>query len=102
MSNNNLINLLRSGKQEPVKMSFNNIRTINQLAGFAGNHIEADSLSIIHLLNDNLFLSFFGYNKETAFAIFIPNTYEFLWNTNAEGFLKTNDIRESKVLEGIS
>jgi UPF0755 protein len=88
MSNNNLINLLRSGKQEPVKLTFNNIRTIEQMAGFAGNHLEADSISIIHLLKDNLFLSFFGYNRETAFAIFIPNTYELFWNTNAEGFLK--------------
>src|SRR5690606_33981021 len=32
MTNNELINLLRAGIQEPVNLTFNNIRTINQLA----------------------------------------------------------------------
>jgi len=100
MSNNNLINLLRSGKQEPVRLTINCSRTLEQLAGYVGNHLEADSVSVIQLLHDNLFLSFFRYNRETAFAIFIPNTYELFWNTNAEGFLKRMIYENQKFWKG--
>jgi len=100
MSNNKLINLLRSGKQDPVRLTFNNIRTLGQLAGYVATHLEADSVSIMHLLSDNLFLSFFGYNRETAFAIFIPNTYELFWNTNAEGFVKRMIYENQKFWKG--
>ena len=33
LSYNELINILRSGRQDPVKVTFNNIRSFNQLAG---------------------------------------------------------------------
>ena len=46
-NNNQLINLLRSGKQSPINVKFNNIRTKEQLAGKISQHIEADSSLII-------------------------------------------------------
>jgi UPF0755 protein len=42
MNNNNLINLLKSGRQEPVKLVFNNVRTKYQLAGKISKQLEAD------------------------------------------------------------
>lgn len=84
MGNNALINLLRSGKQEPVNITFNNIRTKQQLAGSISKHLETDSLSLIHLMNDDNYLDKFGMNRETVSLLFIPNTYEFFWNTSAE------------------
>jgi UPF0755 protein len=88
MSNNELINLLRSGKQEPVKLSLNNIRTIDQLAGIVGHHLEVDSLAIIHILKNNEVLEKYGFNENTIIAVFLPNTYDFYWNTSANEFLK--------------
>ena len=88
MSNNDLINLLRSGEQLPVQLIFNNIRDIYQLAEVVSKQIEADSVSIIQLLTDSTYLSLHGLKKETAPILFIPNTYEMYWNTSAEGFLK--------------
>jgi len=88
MNNNELIRLLRSGKQEPVKISFHNIRKIDQVAGIAGKHLEADSILILNYLMTDTFLAPFGFDSKTAIAMFIPNTYEFLWNTNAEDFIK--------------
>ena len=52
LSYNGLINLLRSGKQTPVKITFNNVRTLNQIAGKIGKQIEADSSQIIRFLSD--------------------------------------------------
>lgn len=88
MNNNDLLDLLRSGKQEPVKVTFNNIRTKAQLAGKVSTYIEADSLSILSLLNDKATIAKYGFTDETMISIFIPNTYELYWNTSAEGFLK--------------
>jgi len=82
-----LINLLRSGKQKPVKITFSNIRTLNQLAGKIGKQIEADSASLISFLSDDSNYGSFGFNKENIISLFIPNTYEMYWNTDARGLL---------------
>lgn len=83
LGNNELVNLLRSGAQEPVNLTFNNIRTREQLAGVVASYLETDSLSILHLLNDEEVMREYGLNRETAMLLFIPDTYEFFWNTSA-------------------
>jgi len=87
MSNNKLLDLLRSGKQEPVKVVFNNVRTKEQLAGKIAKQIEADSISIMRLLKDKDFIGKYDLNIATISCIFLPNTYEFWWNTSAEKFI---------------
>jgi len=84
LSYTGLINLLRSGRQSPVRITFNNIRTLNQLAGKIGKQIEADSSQIITFLSDDSNLNSDGFKKEDIIALFIPNTYEFYWNTDAK------------------
>jgi len=88
MSNNELVNLLRSGKQVPVKLTFNSIRTPEQLAGKVAKQIEADSTDIIKLLKSESFTSSYGFNKYTIMTMFIPNTYEVYWNMSAEDFFR--------------
>ena len=88
MGNNQLINLLRSGNQDPVRVTFNNIRFKEELAGIIANQIEADSLAIINILDDREILKEYGFTPETAKLLFIPNTYEFFWNTSAEQVLE--------------
>jgi UPF0755 protein len=46
MSNRDLVTLLRIGKQDPVNVIFNNIRTPQQLAGRIARQIEADSVVV--------------------------------------------------------
>lgn len=89
------IDILRAGKQIPVNVTFNNIRTLNQLAGKIGGRIEADSASIMQFLDDESNYSDDGFKKETVIAVFIPNTYQFFWNTDAKGFYKRM-LREYK------
>ena len=88
MSNNTLVNLLRSGKQEPVKVTFNTIRSREELSGKIARLIEADSLSILKLIKDDKFMNRFGINALNSLSMFIPNTYEFYWNTSAEMFIE--------------
>ena len=87
MNNNEVINLLRSGQQTPVNLIFNNIRTKQELAQQVSAQIEADSIEIIKLLNDSSYLKVFGFNPQTALAIFIPNTYEVYWTMTAREFI---------------
>lgn len=83
LSNNDLINLLRGGRQTPVRITFNNIRTLNELAGKIGGQIEADSTEIMAFFSDPENYSGDGFKPETVISVFIPDTYEFYWNTSA-------------------
>ncbi len=88
MNNNVLINMLKSGRQSPVKLTFNNIRTIEQFAGKVAKKIETDSASIIELLKDENFIEDLGFTKITILELFIPNTYEIYWNLSAKSFIE--------------
>jgi peptidoglycan lytic transglycosylase G len=88
MSNNALVNLLRAGIQEPIKINFNGLHTVDELMIRVGRRIEADSLSLHQAINDNGYLSKYGFNTGNVQALFIPNTYEFYWNTSVDEFFE--------------
>lgn len=88
MSNNELINVLRSGLQEPVDVVINLARTPDDLAGKIAGQIEADQQELLKLFNDETYLKQFGFNTQTIIGMFLPNTYEFWWNTSAEDFFR--------------
>lgn len=87
MSNRQLVNMLRGGLQTPVKVSFNNIRNVDMLAGRVATQIEADSASLSSLLHNQDYINQLGFNDCTLPALFLPDTYEFYWDTDAEGFV---------------
>lgn len=92
MNNEELIDLLRSGKQEPVRVTFNNVRLKPELAGIISMYLEADSAHIMQMLEDADQCKKFGFNRENILCMFIPNTYEFYWNTSSvEFFQRMND-----------
>lgn len=88
MSNNDLINMLRSGKQEPVKLTFNNIRTKQQLSLRIAEQLECSSEELLNMLNSKDYWQQYGFTDENCLAMFIPNTYEFWWNTSAAAFVE--------------
>jgi len=87
MSNVELIDMLRAGKQTPVKLTYNNIRTKKELISKICTQLEADSTELTHLLSYDKYLEKFGVNENNCMVLFIPNTYEFYWNTTAEEFM---------------
>jgi UPF0755 protein len=86
INNQELVNMLRAGLQEPITFSFNNIRTKEKLASRVGGKLEADSAQFLLLLNDPGFLSKYGLTPDNIMTMFIPNTYELNWNTSEEEF----------------
>ena len=85
LSNNDIINSIRSNSL-PVRVAFNNQETLEKLAGRIATQIEADSLSLLQAMTDMAFLEKAGFSNNTALGMYVPNSYEFFWNTDAEGF----------------
>ncbi len=88
MSNHQLITMLRAGRQSPVKFTFNNIRTREDLAHIVSQKLMTDSVELVALLNNTEYLKKFNLTPTTALTLFIPNSYEIYWTTHAEGFLE--------------
>lgn len=88
MNNNELINMLRSGSQEPVQVTFNNIRTLEELAESLDQQLAFTREEFLEQVNDPEKIAELGFTFETIPALFIPNTYELYWNVPVESFLQ--------------
>lgn len=84
MNSYELVKAMRSNV--PVKLAFNNQERVEDFAGRVGSQIEADSLSLLTSFKDSIFMKENGFTEENILAMFIPNTYEFYWNTSADKF----------------
>jgi UPF0755 protein len=83
-----LIRHLRNGKQAPVDVVINNARLTEEVAGKVAGFIEPDSLDLIALFQDKSYLKEINYTTETLMSLFIPNTYEFFWDTSPKAFME--------------
>ena len=83
-SNRSLLQLLRSGNQSPINITFNNIMAVGDLASRLCRQVEPDSLSILRVIMNPVNLKNNQLIKESATTIFLPNTYEIYWNTSAQ------------------
>lgn len=73
MSNRTLIGMLRSGNQMPVNVIYNNMTTIDDLAGQLAGYFYADSLSILNHLKNPDFLRKHKVNEDNVMSLFIPD-----------------------------
>lgn len=83
-NNFSFLRRLHNGIQTPVELTFNNIRTKEQLSGVLSKQLMADSVKFINLLNDSTFLAKYNLNKYDAISVFLPNTYQIFWNIKPE------------------
>ncbi len=86
-SMNALVDRLRSGEQDPVRVTFNNIRSLPRLAGRVAAQIEADSVSLLQAMTDTELMARVGQRPETMLGLFLPNTYEVWWTESPEAFV---------------
>lgn len=83
MSNFQLIRMLRSGRQSPVKLVLNKLRTPHQIIAKLASQLEPDSIDFARLFADSTFLASYQISKNQIQVLFMPNTYELYWNTTA-------------------
>ena len=88
LNTNEILNMLRSGNQQPVQVTFNNLRFISELAGAVSKYIQPDSVELLKKFTDPATFEKYGFTESTFHCMFIPNTYEFYWTTTADQFLE--------------
>ena len=88
MTNLEALRILRTGKQEPVRITFNNVRLISDLSEKITRNLEMTpeefEVSLINFAMTNKL----GFTKDNVLAIFIPNTYEVYFNIAPEALIK--------------
>lgn len=87
MSLNNFLNTIRIGKQTPINLKINNIRTKSDLASKLSKQLLIDSTSIINGLNDKEIALNFNTDTNNIIGLFIPNTYNVYWTISFNSLL---------------
>ncbi|MBS1684576.1 MAG: endolytic transglycosylase MltG [Bacteroidetes bacterium] len=100
MNNREILNMLQSGRQTPVKLVIYNIRTKEEFAGLVGRTLEIDSVAFLAKLNDPEFCKGYGLDTNTILTHFLTDNYEFKWNTHIEGFTERMDTYYDKYWQG--
>ena len=87
-TNVEVIRLLRSGKQEPISLTFNNFRKVDELLPYFAEKFEFEERELRDALLHPDTLDKLGFDSHTIPSFFIPNTYQFFWNTSAQSFIR--------------
>jgi UPF0755 protein len=87
-TNRQLINLLKSGRQSPLRLTFTNVRLRRELAAKLSRQIDARPAQIDSLLSSPNYVRKLGFDTTTVLSMFIPNTYELYWNTSADNLMQ--------------
>jgi UPF0755 protein len=78
---------LNGNAEQTVQVSFENCRTIHDLAGKLQKQLDIDSTELMAYLQNGATLSRLGFNLEQLPALFIPNTYELYWDQTPQQFV---------------
>ena len=79
MSNYDIITMLRSGNQTPIKLTFSYARKIDDLAEKITSKLKISKEDLLNYLLENI-ENYEGFKKEDIISIFLPDTYEVYWN----------------------
>ncbi|MDR1756620.1 MAG: endolytic transglycosylase MltG [Culturomica sp.] len=88
MNNNDLINLFRSGNQLAVHLTFNNVRTLEQMAGIVSRQLDIDSADFLHTAQSRELQQELGFTPENVIGLFIPDTYQVYWSLSPEELIR--------------
>lgn len=92
----NIFRHLHGGKQTPVKLTINKLRTKKDLAVFIGEKLECSTSDLFKFINNADSLSDLGLDPDKVMTIIIPNTYDIYWNTSPRTFLERMQKESNK------
>lgn len=78
---------IKNGRQTPVKITFNNVRTIDQLSEKIAERMDFTADDFTSALDSVLPAA--GFKKPQYVAAFIPDTYEFYWTASPQKVIST-------------
>lgn len=77
----------RSGLQSPVQLTIRSVRTLDDLATDVSQKLMFSKSDLLEKLQSKKVCQQYGFTPKTIPALFIPNTYDFYWNTTTDKFL---------------
>lgn len=78
---------IHNGLQAPIKLTIKSVRTIDDLATEISSKMMFSRSELLSQLKSTATCKKYGFTPETIPAMFIPNTYDFYWDTSVEKFL---------------
>lgn len=88
MTNIQAIRLLRSGNEEEVNVTFNNVRLKKDLAKKITRNINMRPQEFLHALDSFVQANGHGFNKHNVISMFIPNTYKVYYFISPEDLIE--------------
>lgn len=82
-----LVNKLRSGNQDAVRVTFRRFHTIKHVCGFLAQKLEADSSTFAKVFLDADVCESYGFTPQTIICLFQQNTFDLYWNSTPEKVL---------------
>ena len=95
-SNKELVGLLRSGAQEAVTLTFNNVRTVEELCALFGKELEPSKDEFISHIYSSELLDGLSLDSFNVLSLFIPNTYKIFWNSSPKSLVERMATEHSK------
>jgi conserved hypothetical protein, YceG family len=101
MNNKSIVRTLAKGWQTPVRLVIPGyIRDMDRMSSILGEKLEADSSLFRQVLDDQLLMESYGFDKENFIGMFIPNTYEFYWTVTPTEFVERMNKEYEKFWSG--
>lgn len=88
LNNIEAIRMLRAGIQEPVDVTFNNVRLIKDLSEKITRNLNMTSQEFQAALIKFAMNNPYGFNKDNVLVMFIPNTYEVYFSVSPEELIE--------------
>lgn len=88
MTNLQAIRYLRLGLQEPVSVTFNNVRLIQDLSEKITRNLQMTPQAFEAALVEFAMNNQYGFNKDNVLCMFIPNTYEVYYNASPKQLIE--------------
>lgn len=83
---NAFINRLRAGKQTPVRVIFNNMRTLTDFSGKIAKQLLPDSVQFLTHFSNKETAASYGFDQANFIGMFLPNTYEMYYTATPQDF----------------
>lgn len=88
MNHMDLLDRLRKGQQTAVKITFNNFRSVGEIAESLEKQLMIGKDEILSIILNPDSCRSLGFSTATIPAIFLPNTYEVYWNISADNLMQ--------------
>lgn len=88
MTNREIINMFKYGKQTEIDFRFGNNILPHELYGALGKKFESDSVEFAKAIEDTVPLRALGLDKNSVLAMFWADTYRFSWSISPDKMVR--------------